>query len=460
MIKMTLAELASLLGTTTDQPNITFSGVSKDTRDIAAGNLYIAIVGESLDGHHYVQDAYQKGATAALVSRKIDSAIPQIIVDDTIKALGTIAQNWRHGFDLPLIGLTGSNGKTTLKNMIASILRAACGGDATQVLATEGNYNNNIGLPLMLARLNQQQRYGVLEMGMNNFGEIAYLTNMTKPIVAAVNNAAEAHLQGLKDVAGVARAKGEIFQGLQKGGIAVLNKDDAFFDYWRDLVKDHTIISFGLKNKADISASNIVSQNAKQQNLTIQTPKGNISVNLPLLGQHNVLNALAATACTLALNLDLDTIKTGLETVQAAPGRMNEHLLPNGVRIIDDTYNANPVSTNAAINTLSLFSGKKILVLGDMRELGPDALALHALTGERAQAAGIDRLFTLGELSAAATASFGDKAQHFTDRDALVQALKPHLESGSTVLVKGSHSMQMEKVVAKLMPETQLAGTH
>jgi UDP-N-acetylmuramoyl-tripeptide--D-alanyl-D-alanine ligase len=456
MIKMTLSELASILNTTCDNPDVTFTGLNKDNRTLTPGNLYIAILGENLDGHDYVESAQKAGAAAALVSRKVDCSLPQIVVKDTLHALGQIAEDWRDRFALPLIGVTGSNGKTTLKNMIASIFTAACNGNADEVLATEGNLNNNIGLPLMLARLNSNHRYGVLEMGMNHFNEIAYLTKMVKPYIAIINNAAEAHLQGLNDVAGVAKAKGEIFMGLPQNGIAIVNQDDKFFAYWAGLVSGHTYLTFGLENAADVTATFTVSENATYQSVTIKTPKGNFDVELPLLGIHNVMNALAATAATLALGLDIAAIQTGLSQVAAAPGRMNHLLLPNGACVIDDTYNANPFSTAAAIKALSTFSGKKILVLGDMRELGPDATELHAVTGEKAHTAGIDFLFTLGELSEAATNSFGKNASHFTDHTTLLEALMPHIKNGCTVLVKGSRSMKMERVVAGIVPKEQL----
>jgi UDP-N-acetylmuramoyl-tripeptide--D-alanyl-D-alanine ligase len=460
MITLTLAELAAILGTESPATG-SFTGLSKDTRTLQTGNLYIAIIGETLDGHDYTAEAYQKGASAALVSRAVDCPIPQIIVPDTIAALGKIAQNWRDRFSLPLVGVTGSNGKTTLKNMIAAILVAACNNDKTQVLATEGNLNNNIGLPLVLSRLTTTNRYGVIEMGMNHFGEIAYLTKITRPQVAIVNNAAEAHLQGLENVAGVAKAKGEIFSGLQKNGVGILNKDDAHFDYWRGLITEtQTYLTFALKTIADITATYSPSKDTVHQLINIQTPKGEIDVNLPLLGEHNVMNALAATAAGIALDINLEAIKTGLETVQAAPGRLNQHMLPNNVRVIDDTYNANPFSTTAAINALALFTGKKILVLGDMRELGTDAKVLHEAIGKKAQESGIDYLFTLGELSAEATTGFGTNAQHFTERNALIEALIPHLSSNATLLVKGSRSMHMEKVLAGLIPAEALPDLH
>jgi UDP-N-acetylmuramoyl-tripeptide--D-alanyl-D-alanine ligase len=459
MITMTLSELAKILGVSCSQPDLKFTGICRDARTAKPGNLFFAIIGEQFDGNNFVDDAFKNGAVAAIVSRKIDSAIPQLIVEDTIDALGKLSKNWRDRFNLPLIGVTGSNGKTTMKNMIAAILQAARNQDAALTLATEGNLNNNIGVPFTLARLNNNQRYGVVEMGMNNAGEIAYLTAMVRPQVAVISNAAESHLQGLKDLAGVARAKGEIFAGLPKDGVAVLNRDDAYFDYWRDLVSGHSYLTFSLQQQADVTATIPASSSTTHQLITLHTPAGSIDINLPLLGKHNVMNALAATACALAINIDLAAVKAGLEGMHAAPGRLNVHLLENGVRVIDDTYNANPFSTHAAINTLAAFSGKKILVLGDMRELGSNELELHHLTGQRAKAAGIDYLFTLGTLSAEATRGFGEQSQNFSDRNDLIAALKPYLQTGNTLLVKGSRSMKMELVVVKLIPE-QLLQPH
>jgi UDP-N-acetylmuramoyl-tripeptide--D-alanyl-D-alanine ligase len=460
MITMSLTELTRLLGTPAPAKEFTFNGLSKDTRSIMPGNLYVAIKGENFDGHDYVEEAFLKGASIALVDRIITSPIPQVVVPDTLLALGKIGEAWRDRFSLPLVGVTGSNGKTTLKNMIASIMIAACQNNKEQVLATEGNLNNNIGVPFMLARLTAQHRYGVIEMGMNSFGEIAYLTKMTKPQVAVITNAAEAHLQGLQNVAGVARAKGEIFSGLQKTGIAVFNKEDVHFDYWRGLLSGQSYLTFGLQSTADVTGTFIPSKDTLHQLLNIHTPNGDFDVRLPLLGQHNVRNALAATAVAIALEIDLPAIRTGLETVQPAPGRMNQHILPNGARVIDDTYNANPFSTTAAINTLALFSGKKVLVLADMRELGVDAEKLHAEIGSKAKAAGIDFLFTLGELTTATARSFGEQAQHFTEQSQLLTAIKPFLETNTTILVKGSRSMHMENIVAGLLPEKALQPMH
>lgn len=455
MIAMTLSELAKNLATDYSGHDALFSGISTDTRTLAPKNLFVAITGDNFDGHDYLAKAQEKGAVAALVNRKIESSLPQIIVPDTISALGKISEVWRDRFSLPLIGVTGSNGKTTLKNMIAAILRAACKNNAEEVLATEGNLNNNIGLPLNLVRLNPHHRYAVLEMGMNHFGEIEYLTKIAKPAVAIINNAAEAHLAGVGDVSGVAKAKGEIFSGLQKNGVAVLNKDDAHYDYWLGLLKGHHVISFALEKIADITATI-----AENQNITIQTPQGKISVALPLLGKHNMMNALAATAATLAIGIDLTAIKNGLESVHAAPGRMWQYTLDNGARIIDDTYNANPISLQAAVNTLAALSGKKILVLGDMKELGVNETQWHYDVGQKIRQAGIQHLFTFGKLSAETAKAFGQDAQHFAEREKLVAALQPYLQQDTTILIKGSRSMQMEKVVAGIIPKSQLQHTH
>ena len=455
MITFSLAEIAKNLALSAPTQDIIFTGVSKDTRTLAPGNLYVAIIGEQFDGHEFVAEAMKKGASAALVSRKLDLPIPQLVVNDTIEVLGQIGKFWRDRFRMPFIGVTGSNGKTTLKNMIASILTAACNNDTNQVLATEGNLNNNIGTPLMLTRLNEKQHYAVIEMGMNHFDEIAYLTNMVRPQVAVVNNAAESHLEGLKDVAGVARAKGEIFLGLAKDGTAILNRDDAHFDYWKTLVSKHTVMTFGLDNPADVSAT--ISAN---QHITVNTPEGKIEIALPLLGKHNIMNALAATAATLACGISLTAIKKGLENMHPAHGRMELYTLANGMRVIDDTYNANPFSLQAAVQTLATFSGTKIIVLGDMRELGDGAKEMHFNSGKKILAAGINYLFTLGELTAETSKAFGNNAQHFTDRDKLVDALQPFLKNDVTLLIKGSRSMRMEKVLAKIIPENQLENAH
>lgn len=449
MIQMTLTKAAAILGLKDANFNNDFYGLSIDTRTLERNNLFIAIPGEHVDGHHYLEEARRKGAAAALVTRRIDSPLPQLVVNDVVDALGKLGAAWRNQFTIPFIAVTGSNGKTTLKNMIASIMTAACDNDETRVLATKGTLNNHLGLPLTLARLSAKHRYAVIEMGMNHFGEIEYLTNLTKPNVTVITNAAAAHLEGVGDVAGVARAKAEIFLGLSQEGTAVLNRDDAFFHYWREQAGQHKIISFGFHPESDVRAT--LHEAGQTQHLTLHTTQGEIDIFLPLLGRHNVQNTLAAAAATLAIGIDLRVIKAGLEGISPAPGRMQIHTLANGVNIIDDTYNANPFSLQAAVDTLATFSGKKVLVLGDMKELGSDTTSLHQHAGKRIRDAGIDHLFTYGELSTNTSQAFGEGAHHFTDQDKLVSAVKPLLHNQTTVLIKGSRSMHMEKVVTGLL---------
>lgn len=450
MIQMTLAQTAQLLELTTATPDKEFQGISIDTRSLQPNNLFIAIAGERMDGHDFIEEAYKKGASAAIVSRHIESPLPQLLVKDTTLALGKLGAAWRDHFHAPIVAITGSNGKTTLKNMIASIMVAACDGDEAKVLATQGTLNNHWGLPLTLSRFNQQHRYAAIEMGMNHFGEIEYLTKITRPNVAVITNAAASHLEGLGDVAGVARAKAEIFLGLPENGIAILNRDDAFFPFWHELLGKHHYITFGFHPDADVRAT--IHQATLTQNITLHTHKGDIDVAFPLLGKHNVHNALAAAAATLAVNIDLNAIKAGLESSKPASGRLQLHTLDNGVNIIDDTYNANPFSLQAAVNILANFDGKKILVLGDMKELGAEAKALHQAAGLAIRVAGIDYLFTYGELSANTSQTFGEGAYHFNEQEKLVNALKPFLYNTTTILIKGSRSMHMEKVVAELTP--------
>lgn len=449
MITMTLTQAAAILGADIAPIDKEFQGLSIDSRTLQPGNLFIAIPGERVDGHDYLADAIKKGAVAAVVNRHIDAPIPQFVVEDTTLALGKLGAAWRNQFQIPFIAVTGSNGKTTLKNMIASIMVAACQGNEDEVLATKGTLNNHWGLPLTLSRLNAKHRYAAIEMGMNHFGEIDYLTKLTHPDVAVITNAASAHLEGVGDVAGVARAKAEIFAGLNEKGVAILNRDDAFFDYWCGVVGQHQMVSFGLSNPAHVSAD--IHAATQTQHITIKTPQGNIDVQLPLLGKHNIQNALAATAATLMIGIDLTAIKAGLEHLDPAPGRLQLHTLANGVKIIDDTYNANPFSLQAAVNTLANFTGKKILVLGDMKELGPEAKTLHHSAGQSIRQAGIDYLFTFGDLSANTAQAFGEGAFHFNEQEKLVNALKPFLYNQTTILVKGSRSMKMEKVVAGLV---------
>lgn len=447
MISMPLKKLAKLLNSEllrTD--NTVFQGVSTDTRTLVPRNLFVALHGEKYDGHHFAEKALKMGAACALVEKPLSDQCPQIIVKDTYKALGHIASEWRAQFKFPFVGITGSNGKTTLKNMIASILETAA--KPYHVLATKGNLNNHIGLPLTLCQLSEDQRFAILEMGMNHLGEISYLTRMTQPHVAIITNAAESHLEGVGDLDGVAKAKGEIFQGLHDDGTAILNRDDHYYPYWEGLVGQKSKLTFGLHADADVTT-----RNESKHQMTIQTHQGGFDVKLPLLGKHNVMNALAATAACLALKIDFATIKKGLEKVKPEPGRMQPYFLPNGVLIINDSYNANPFSLQAAVNTLATYQGTRILVLGDMGELGENALEYHHSMGEKIRDAGVDYLFTTGKLSLATCKAFGKNAKHFIDKNELITTLQPLLQKDVVMLVKGSRSMRMETIIEAMVPE-------
>lgn len=450
IMETTLAAIADLLKTTTETPDIEITGISTDTRTLQSGNLFVAVSGTKFDGNTFAAEASQKGAVAALVSKKQDISLPQIVVDDTVTALGQIAMNWRQRFDLPLIAVTGSCGKTTVKNMIQSILLAACNGNANQVFATVGNLNNHIGLPLTLCQLTSEHRYGVIEMGMNHAGEIAYLSRMAQPTVAVITNAGAAHLAGLKTVEGIAQAKGEIFLGLARKGIGILNYDDLYFQLWQDLLDSRDHLTFGLDYVADITATIPSIAHHSHQNFALQTPLGEIAVRLPMPGRHNIMNALAATAAAIAVDIELPAIKKGLENTPSTPGRLHIQELAPGLRLIDDSYNAIPDAVNAAALTLAAQPGMKIFVLGDMKELGPEAEQIHFTTGQNIKKAGVDLLFTCGSDSQAAAKGFGTDAQHFNDQETLVHALKRYLKPTTTILVKGSRSMRMEQVVVKL----------
>jgi len=424
---------------------IFFHDIAYDSRKVKPGDLFIALSGECVDGHDFIADAEQAGAVALLISRPVQTKLPYFIVPNVLEALGRLASDWRHQFRIPVIAVTGSNGKTTTKNMITSILSIAAG-SADYCLATQGNQNTEITLPIQLLHLNESHRYTVLEMGMSHFGEIERLSRIAKPSIVVIVNAFPSHLAGVGGtIEGVARAKGEIFSGLLESGTAVLNADSEFCALWRQLALDKKIVTFGLEKHADISAKNI-KLTSKNSCFTLISRKGSIDIQLPLLGRHNLCNALAAAAVCLAAGIELPTIKIGLERIETTNRRLEIMPAINGASIIDDSYNANPASTHAAIDVLATQPGRKILVLGDMRELGPDEKRYHAEMGDYARQQGIDDLFCVGELMKEAVKHFGPHAQHFVSKEALIVALKPLLHEMVTVLVKGSRSMRMDEV--------------
>jgi UDP-N-acetylmuramoyl-tripeptide--D-alanyl-D-alanine ligase len=451
---MLLAQAATVLNGRLIGRDVEFAAVSTDSRAIAAGDLFVALRGENFDGSAFVAAAATAGAAAALInadSYREGSAgpVPQILVEDTRLALGQLAAYWRRLFTLPLVAITGSNGKTTVKEMLAAILRCAVQ-NAEEVLATQGNLNNDIGLPLTLLKLRATHRYVVVEMGMNHSGEIAYLTQLARPSVAVVNNASGAHLLGLGSVEAVARAKGEIFAGLSNGGVAVINADDEFAPLWRELSGSHKTVEFGLEHFAPVHAEWQVQGFGAR--MAVDTPQGSFVANLQVPGAHNVRNALAATAAAIALAAPLDAIKAGLEKFTGVAGRLQRKRTSSGALLLDDTYNANPASLRSALNVLMQATGKKVLVLGDMGELGEEAARLHGEIGVEARRMGVDALLALGTWSAQAAREFGAGARHFERIEDLYRALDECMDADSTVLVKGSRFMHMERVVQHCTP--------
>ncbi len=444
MIAMQLSETAKVLGARHVGADSDFRGVSTDTRTLERGNLFVALEGPRYDGHEYLEQARAGGAAGAAVTCRSAVQLSQLVVDDTRVALGRLAAHWRSRFTLPVIGITGSNGKTTVKEMTAAIL-----GGFGAVLATRGNLNNDIGVPLTLFGLDGDHRAAVIEMGANHSGEIAYLADMACPTVGVVTNAGPAHLEGFGTLEGVARAKGELFGSLADDGVAVINADDPYASLWRQLAGGRRVIDFGLEQPAAVSADWEPTEQGSR--LALRSPWGVVELQLAVAGRHNVLNALAAASAALAADATLDQVRTGLQAVRAVSGRLSLRIRQDGLTIIDDTYNANPASLDAALQVLAQRSGDAWVVLGDMAELGADAAGLHGQMGERIRHAGVSRLYTLGSLAAHAAEEFGAGAEAFRSMESLLAALSAAAVPPLAVLVKGSRRMGMERVVAALL---------
>ncbi|WP_150427152.1 UDP-N-acetylmuramoyl-tripeptide--D-alanyl-D-alanine ligase [Dechloromonas sp. CZR5] len=427
--------------------DLNLEGVSTDTRAIAKGALFVALAGERFDAHDFLAQAVAGGAVAVLISdeAKRPAGVPAVVVDDTRLALGRLAAAWRARFTLPVIAVTGSNGKTTTKEMIAAILKAAFG---AAVLSTRGNLNNDIGLPLTLLGLSASHHAAVIEMGMNHPGEIAYLARIGAPTVAMVTNAQRAHLEGMGDLDEVAREKGAIFSGLQDGGIAVINADDAYASAWRGMVDGHSVRTFAIDGAADVVAG--VRQHGLETELDLQAPEGMATVKLRIPGRHNARNAVAAAAACLAAGIPLSAVSEGLAAFSGVKGRLQRRAGKQGAEILDDTYNANPDSVRAGIDVLASTIGRKLLVLGDMGEIGEASGQYHDEIGGYAKSQGIDRLFALGDTSQLAVRNFGEGARHFCNVDKLIAAVDKELGPDTTVLVKGSRFMKMERVADAL----------
>ena len=445
---MKLSDAAKILNGELKGEDAIFYGASTDTRSIQAGQLFFAWKGDKHDAHNFLDSIEAQGAIGAVVERYTPSVnISQIIVKDSQKALGILAKEWKKQWKGTAIALTGSNGKTTLKEMIASILR-----EKGQTLATEGNYNNHVGCPLTVLKLTDQHEYAVIEMGANHFEEIRYLTKIVQPNVAIVNNAGPCHLEGFGSIEGVAKAKGEIFEGLAKDGIAIINADDDYAKYWLGINTDHKIMTFGIRNDADVMAKNI-----QKQSFELVIHGESIHVNLPLVGVHNILNACAAAAATYSVGATLAEIQQGLENLHCVKGRLEKiQLSPNHI-LINDAYNGNPASLKAGIDALEGIADHTWLVLGDMRELGDLAVAMHEDCGRYAKAKGFDQLLALGELSQKSAEAFGEGGRHFVTHDDIIATLQENLKAiqneSVAILVKGSNSMKMFVVAEAMMKQ-------
>ena len=421
-----------------------FNGVSTDSRSLAPGQLFFALQGPNFDGTRFVGEAAEKGAAGAVVDRRCDTELPYIVVTDTRAALGSLAQAWRNSLATRVVAVTGSNGKTTLKEMIA-----ACLAEIGTTLATRGNLNNDIGLPLMMLELETRHSFAVLELGANHAGEIAYLTRLLNPQVAIISNAGPAHLEGFGSIDGVARAKGEILHSSEQLQDAVLNAEDTYFEFWAELARPVRVTSFGLGAYADVYADGI-SLTAMGSRFSLHAEGHSVLVELAFAGPHNILNACGAAAVALRLGASLEQVRAGLEKARPVAGRLSPLPGLRGCSLFDDSYNANPTSVIAAAQFLASLDGEAWLVLGDMGELGEETATLHKQVGMAARDAGIDQLLATGEAMQAAVAAFGDRARWFPDKAALIDSLRDTVDSRVNLLIKGSRFMRMERVVEAL----------
>ncbi|NND80843.1 MAG: UDP-N-acetylmuramoyl-tripeptide--D-alanyl-D-alanine ligase [Gammaproteobacteria bacterium] len=438
---MHLAQVARAVNGELRGVDVPLRGVATDTRADCDGRLFVALRGDNFDAHDFVVQAQHKGAAAAMLERGIDIQIPTVRVADTRQALMDLAAWWRAQFVIPVVGVTGSVGKTSVKEMLGRIFAEVGNG-----LVTHGNLNNEIGVPLTLLRLVEGDQYAIVEMGMNHAGEISRLSNITKPTIALINNAAAAHLEDLGTVEAVARAKGEIFEGLSDDGVAVINADDKFASMWRDLAGDRCIITFGLQ-QADITGSyELMPQSVR---LDVVAKGKRLQVEMPVIGEHNVRNALAAIAVASAANIPPKLIRRGLELYRPIGGRLTLHQFETAT-VLDDTYNANPASMQAAVDALVRYDNCTLIV-GDMAELGDAAESAHLELGKYARDKGVDRLMACGEFSQLVAQGFGDNARAFKAQIDLIEELQQLGTPKGAILVKGSRSARMERVVKMLM---------
>lgn len=447
MRTFSLSELAHPLAAELQGADVRVSAVSTDSRSIRPGELFVALKGENFDGHGFLPAAEAAGACAALVSEPVDTSLPTLQVDDTELALGLLGAFNRSQFRGTVVGITGSCGKTSCKNMLAAIF-----GRQAQTLATEGNLNNEIGLPLTLLRLAPEHRYAVLEMGAGKPGDIAYLRELARPQVSVLLNAQAAHLERLGSLENVALTKGAILADLGRDGCAIYPADSEFTPLWRDMAGDARRLEFGFGDAAAVHVSELDCRGDKSL-FRLHMGGDSVAVELPLPGRHNVANAMAAAAAAVAAGLDLARVAAGLACVPPQSGRLTRQSGRGGIDLVDDSYNANPASVKAAVDVLKDLAGRRIMVLGSMAELGDDSARFHAEVGEYARAQGIDALWCTGLYTEQAVEAFGIGGSYFDSRDALCEALLAFLAPGDTVLVKGSRSAGMEQVVAQLRPD-------
>lgn len=440
-----LAEVADFLSAKHRGANVPFQFVSTDTRTLQPGDLFVALIGDRFDGHLYIEQAIEKGACAVVVSKAIESSVPYLLVKDTTEALGRLALYNREKFNKDVVAITGSSGKTTVKGMMATLLR-----QQNEVLVTRGNLNNHIGAPLTLLRLNHTYDYAVVELGASAEGEIAYTANLAKPTVSILTNAGSAHLEGFGSVETIVKTKGEIIDALSEDGHAILNADSQYFEEWKQRAGDKQVISFGESERADVRATDIESDIMGCCGFNLHLGGEVSPVQMKVMGRHNVLNALACAAACHGLQMPLPLIVSGLELFEGVEGRLNVKTGLNGSVVIDDSYNANPASVRAAIDVLGSRTGHKIFVLGDMGELGVETQLAHAEMGVYAKNGNVDEFFALGEFSKGAADSFGENAHWFASHDTLVRFLKSKLKDNVTVLVKGSRSARMDRVVSDI----------
>jgi len=453
MISFSLSETAEILGGCLNGRDARYTSISTDSRTLSEGDLFVALQGPNFDGHDWLDQVRDKGAVGAIVSREIASDLSRLQVNDTRLGLGELASCWRRASSAALVAVTGSNGKTTVKEMVAAIL--SCQG---KTLATMGNFNNEIGLPLTLLRL-QDESYAVVELGASGPGEIEYLSGIARPDVAILNNAGSAHLEGFGSPEGVARAKAEIVSGLAPSGTFIFNADEPWAELWQELAGDHPVCTFGMRTEADVTSPNEALETRWDEAgffscFPVCTPQGDVEISLPLAGNHNRMNALAAIAAGQLLGASLEQIRDGLAALQPVKGRLQLRAGVSGARIIDDSYNANPDSVAAAIAVLATAPGRRFMVLGDLAELGSDSEKLHEMLGRQVREAGIEQLYCLGEASCATVRGFGAGAVLFQDGDGLVAALQRTLSEDDFVLIKGSRSARMERVVYALLADT------